>query len=454
MLKLPIYMDNHATTPLDPRVLEAMMPYLREDFGNAASRNHIFGWKAEAAVEQARAQVAALIGASEKEIVFTSGATESDNLALKGVLEFYRDKGDHLITLKTEHKAILDSAKRLERMRQDRVEELRLLRLSELASDDVTAADADTLAVKFNLDEDPVLRRWVAQVRTGARVTYLDVRPDGLVDMEALRAAITERTVLVSIMLANNEVGVVQPMEAIGKLCREKGVLFHTDAVQGVGKVPFDVNRMNVDLASVTAHKIYGPKGVGALYIRRKPRVRISPSIDGGGHERGMRSGTLNVAAIVGFGKAAELARQEMESESKRLLALRERLRTRLTSELDMVTVNGTLEHRLPGNLNVSFSCVEGEALMMAIKDVAVSSGSACTSASLEPSYVLRALGVEEDMAHSSIRFGIGRFNTEEEVDFVAGLVIDKVKKLREMSPLYEMARDGVDLKSVQWAAH
>jgi cysteine desulfurase len=454
MLKLPIYMDNHATTPLDPRVLEAMMPYLREDFGNAASRNHVFGWKAEAAVEQARAQVAALIGASEKEIVFTSGATESDNLALKGVLEFYRDKGDHLITLKTEHKAILDSAKRLERMRQDRIEELRLLRLSELASDDVTADNADALAVKFNLDEDAVLRRWVAQVRTGARVTYLEVRRDGLVDLEALRAAMTERTVLVSIMLANNEVGVVQPMEAIGKLCREKGVLFHTDAVQGVGKVPFDVNRMNVDLASVTAHKIYGPKGVGALYIRRKPRVRIAPSIDGGGHERGMRSGTLNVAAIVGFGKAAELARQEMESEGKRLLALRERLRTRLMSELDMVTVNGSLEHRLPGNLNVSFACVEGEALMMAIKDVAVSSGSACTSASLEPSYVLRALGVEEDMAHSSIRFGIGRFNTEEEVDFVARLVIDKVKKLREMSPLYEMARDGVDLKSVQWAAH
>jgi cysteine desulfurase len=454
MLKLPIYMDNHATTPLDPRVLEAMMPYLREDFGNAASRNHVFGWKAEAAVEQARAQVAALIGASEKEIVFTSGATESDNLALKGALEFYREKGDHLITLKTEHKAILDSAKRLERMRQDRVEELRLLRLSELAADDVTADNADALAMKFNLDEDAVLRRWVAQVRTGARVSYLDVRRDGLVDLDALRAAITDRTVLVSIMLANNEVGVVQPMEAVGKLCREKGVLFHTDAVQGVGKVPFDVNRMNVDLASVTAHKIYGPKGVGALYIRRKPRVRIAPSIDGGGHERGMRSGTLNVAAIVGFGKAAELARQEMEAESQRLLRLRERLRGRLTEELDMVTVNGSLEHRLPGNLNVSFSCVEGEALMMAIKDVAVSSGSACTSASLEPSYVLRALGVEEDMAHSSIRFGIGRFNTEEEIDFVAGLVIDKVKKLREMSPLYEMARDGVDLKSVQWAAH
>ncbi|MGO8969472.1 MAG: IscS subfamily cysteine desulfurase [Myxococcaceae bacterium] len=454
MLKLPIYMDNHATTPLDPRVLEAMMPYLQEDFGNAASRNHVFGWKAEAAVEQARAQVAALVGASDKEIVFTSGATESDNLALKGALEFYRDKGDHLITLKTEHKAILDSAKRLERMRQDRVEELRLLRLSELAADDVTADNAEPLALKYKLDEDPVLARWMAQLRTGARVSYLEVRKDGLVDLEALRAAITERTVLVSIMLANNEVGVVQPMEAIGRLCREKGVLFHTDAVQGVGKVPFDVNRMNVDLASMTAHKIYGPKGVGALYIRRKPRVRIAPLIDGGGHERGMRSGTLNVAAIVGFGKAAELARQEMESESRRLLALRERLRARLTSELDMVTVNGSLEHRLPGNLNVSFSCVEGEALMMAIKDVAVSSGSACTSASLEPSYVLRALGVEEDMAHSSIRFGIGRFNTEEEVDFVAGLVIDKVKKLREMSPLYEMARDGVDLKSVQWAAH
>jgi cysteine desulfurase len=454
MLKLPIYMDNHATTPLDPRVLEAMMPYLREDFGNAASRNHVFGWKAEAAVEQARAQVAALIGASEKEIVFTSGATESDNLALKGALEFYRDKGDHLITLKTEHKAILDSAKRLERMRQDRVEELRLLRLSELAQDDVTADNAGALAVKYNLDEDQVLRRWMAKVHTGARVSYLEVRPDGLVDMDALRAAITDKTVLVSIMLANNEVGVVQPMEAIGRLCREKGVLFHTDAVQGVGKVPFDVNSMNVDLASLTAHKIYGPKGVGALYIRRKPRVRIAPSIDGGGHERGMRSGTLNVAAIVGFGKAAELARLEMASESQRLLALRERLRTKLTSELDMVTVNGTLEHRLPGNLNVSFACVEGEALMMAIKDVAVSSGSACTSASLEPSYVLRALGVEEDMAHSSIRFGIGRFNTEEEVDFVARLVIDKVKKLREMSPLYEMARDGVDLKSVQWAAH
>ncbi|HXX29855.1 MAG TPA: IscS subfamily cysteine desulfurase [Myxococcaceae bacterium] len=454
MLKLPIYMDNHATTPLDPRVLEAMMPYLREDFGNAASRNHAFGWKAEAAVEQARAQVAALIGANEKEIVFTSGATESDNLALKGALEFYREKGDHLITLKTEHKAILDSAKRLERMRQDRLDELRLLRLSELAATDVTPADADALAAQFKLEHDPVLRRWEDQVRTGARVTYLDVRRDGLVDLDVLARAITERTVLVSIMLANNEIGVVQPMEAIGRLCREKGVLFHTDAVQGVGKVAFDVNRMNVDLASLTGHKIYGPKGIGALYIRRKPRVRIAPIIDGGGHERGMRSGTLNVAAIVGFGKAAELARAEMEAEGRRLLALRERLLGKLTAELDMVTVNGSLEHRLPGNLNVSFAYVEGEALMMAIKDVAVSSGSACTSASLEPSYVLRALGVEEDLAHSSIRFGIGRFNTEAEIDYVARLVIDKVKKLREMSPLYEMAREGVDLKSVQWAAH
>jgi cysteine desulfurase len=454
MLKLPIYMDNHATTPLDPRVLEAMMPYLQDDFGNAASRNHVFGWKAEAGVEQARAQVAALIGANEKEIVFTSGATESDNLALKGAIEFYRDKGDHLITLKTEHKAILDSAKRLERMRQDRLEELRQLRLSELSASDVTVENVDALAAQFKLEEDPVFRRWTEQVRTGARVSYLDVRRDGLVDLDALRAAITERTVLVSIMFANNEVGVVQPMEAIGRLCREKGVLFHTDAVQGVGKVAFDVNRMNVDLASLTAHKIYGPKGIGALYIRRKPRVRIAPIIDGGGHERGMRSGTLNVAAIVGFGKAAELARTEMESESKRLLALRERLRAKLAAELDLVTLNGSLEHRLPGNLNVSFSYVEGEALMMAIKDVAVSSGSACTSASLEPSYVLRALGVEEDMAHSSIRFGLGRFNTEAEVDFVARLVIDKVKKLREMSPLYEMAREGVDLKSVQWAAH
>jgi len=453
-MTLPIYMDNHATTALDPRVLEAMLPYLREDFGNAASRNHAFGWRAEAAVEQARAQVAALIGAQPNEIVFTSGATESDNLALKGAAEFYRSKGDHIVTLKTEHKAILDSGKRLERMRQERLEELKLLRLMELTGGEVRPEDVDALAAQYKLDQDPVLQRWASVVRTGARVTYLDVEKDGRVSLEKLAAAITDRTILVSVMLANNEIGTVQPLAEIGKLCRARGVLFHSDAVQGVGKVPFDVESMKIDLASVTAHKIYGPKGIGALYVRRKPRVRIAPIIDGGGHERGMRSGTLNVAGIVGFGKAAEIARTEMAAESARILALRERLRAKLMSELDMVILNGSLEHRLPGNLNVSFAYVEGEALMMAIKDVAVSSGSACTSASLEPSYVLRALGVEEDMAHSSIRFGLGRFNTEAQVDTVARLVVDKVKKLREMSPLYEMAREGVDLKSIAWSAH
>ena len=453
-MSLPIYMDNHATTALDPRVLEAMLPYLREDFGNAASRNHAFGWRAEAAVEQARAQVAALIGAQANELVFTSGATESDNLALKGVAEFYRSKGDHIITLKTEHKAILDSGKRLERMRQERLEELKLLRLMELTGGEVKPEDADALSAQYKLDQDPVLQRWAAVVRAGARVTYLDVEKDGRVDLGKLADAMTDRTILVSVMLANNEIGTVQPLAEIGKLCRSRGVLFHSDAVQGVGKVPFDVESMKVDLASVTAHKLYGPKGIGALYVRRKPRVRIAPIIDGGGHERGMRSGTLNVAGIVGFGKAAEIARTEMAAESARILALRERLRAKLTSELDMCTVNGSLEHRLPGNLNISFAYVEGEALMMAIKDVAVSSGSACTSASLEPSYVLRALGVEEDMAHSSIRFGLGRFNTESQVDAVARLVVEKVKKLREMSPLYEMASEGVDIKSIAWTAH
>ena len=453
-MSLPIYMDNHATTALDPRVLEAMLPYLRDDFGNAASRNHAFGWRAEAAVEQARAQVAALIGAQPNEIVFTSGATESDNLALKGVAEFYRSKGDHIITLKTEHKAILDSGKRLERMRQERIEELKLLRLMELTGGEVQPEDVDALTAQYKLDQDPVLQRWTAVVRTGARVTYLDVEKDGRVDLGKLAAAMTDQTTLVSVMLANNEIGTVQPLAEIGKLCRSRGVLFHSDAVQGAGKVPFDVESIKIDLASVTAHKIYGPKGIGALYVRRKPRVRIAPIIDGGGHERGMRSGTLNVAGIVGFGKAAEIARAEMAFESARILALRERLRAKLMSELDMLTVNGSLEHRLPGNLNISFAYVEGEALMMAIKDVAVSSGSACTSASLEPSYVLRALGVEEDMAHSSIRFGLGRFNTEAQVDLVARLVVDKVKKLREMSPLYEMAREGVDIKSIAWTAH
>jgi len=453
-MNLPIYMDNHATTALDPRVLEAMLPYLREDFGNAASRNHAFGWRAEAAVEQARAQVAALIGGQPNEIVFTSGATESDNLALKGVAEFYRSKGDHIITLKTEHKAILDSGKRLERIRQERLEELKLLRLMELTGGEVKPEDVDALAAQYKLDQDPVLQRWNAVVHPGARVTYLDVEKDGRVSLEKLAAAMTDRTVLVSVMLANNEIGVVQPLADIGALCRSRGVLFHTDAVQGVGKVPFDVEAMKVDLASITAHKLYGPKGIGALYVRRKPRVRVAPIIDGGGHERGMRSGTLNVAGIVGFGKAAEIARIEMPVESARIRALRDRLQSKLMAELDLCTVNGSQEHRLPGNLNISFSYVEGEALMMAIKDVAVSSGSACTSASLEPSYVLRALGVEEDMAHSSIRFGLGRFNTEAQVDAVARLVVDKVKKLREMSPLYEMAREGVDLKSIAWTAH
>jgi len=454
MMKLPIYMDNHATTPLDPRVLEAMLPYLKEDFGNAASRNHAFGWKAEAAVEKARQQVAELIGASEKEIVFTSGATESDNLAIKGVVEFYKDKGDHIITLKTEHKAVLDTCKRLERVRQERLDELKMLRLSQLAGTDVTQDNFAALSLQYDIEKDETYRKWAERPTGGARVTYLDVEKDGRVSLEKLAAALTDKTILVSVMLANNEIGTVQPIAEIGKLCRSRGVLFHCDAVQGVGRVPFDVERMQVDLASLSAHKMYGPKGVGALYVRRKPRVRIAPLIDGGGHERGMRSGTLNVASIVGFGKAAELARLEMPEESARLLRLREKLRKGIMDTLDLVTVNGSLEHRLPGSLNISFAYVEGEALMMAIKDVAVSSGSACTSASLEPSYVLRACGVEEDMAHSSIRFGIGRFNTEEEVDYVIRLMVEKVSRLREMSPLYEMAKEGIDLKSIEWTAH
>lgn len=453
-MKLPIFMDYHSTTPLDGRVLEAMKPYLTDDFGNAASRNHAFGWRAEAAVEKARKQVAALIGASDKEIVFTSGATESNNLALKGVVEFYKDKGDHIVTLTTEHKAVLDTCKRLERQRLDRIDELKLQRLMELCDRVVSPDELATLEIKHELDKDPVLKRWVDTVRVGARVTYLAPKKDGLVDLNELREAITDKTVLVSVMFANNEIGVIQPLAEIGKLCREKGVLFHTDAVQGVGKMPFDVEAVKADLVSVTAHKMYGPKGVGALYVRRKPRVRIAALIDGGGHERGMRSGTLNVAGIVGFGAAAELASKEMGDEAQRLTALRERLWAGLSKNLDLLTVNGSLEHRLPGNLNVSFAYVEGEAMMMAIKDVAVSSGSACTSASLEPSYVLRALGVEEDMAHSSIRFGLGRFSTVEEVDFVIALVTRAVKKLRDMSPLYEMAKEGIDLKSIAWTAH
>jgi cysteine desulfurase len=454
MLKLPIYMDYHATTPMDPRVLEAMQPYFVEAFGNAASRNHAFGWKAEAAVEKARKQVAALIGASDKEIVFTSGATESNNLAIKGVVDFYKDKGDHIITVATEHKAILDTCKRLERQRQERIDELKIQRLMELTGQDVNPEDLPTLEIKLSLENDTVLKRWIDKVRVGARVTYLTPKKDGLIDLEELKAAITDKTILVSVMLANNEIGVVQPVNEIGALCRSRGVLFHTDAVQGVGKIPFDVEAAKADLVSISAHKMYGPKGVGALYVRRKPRVRIREQIDGGGHERGMRSGTLNVSGIVGFGTAAELAKNEMEAEAARLTGLRDRLWKGLQAKLDYLTLNGSMSSRLPGNLNVSFAFAEGEALMMAIKDVAVSSGSACTSASLEPSYVLRALGVEEEMAHSSIRFGLGRFSTEEEVDYVIELMVKAVTKLRDMSPLYEMAKEGIDLKKIEWKAH
>ncbi|HEX4997713.1 MAG TPA: IscS subfamily cysteine desulfurase [Terriglobia bacterium] len=402
-MKLPVYMDNHATTPLDPRVLDAMMPFFTDKFGNAASRNHQFGWDAEEAVESARREIADLIGADPREIVITSGATESDNLALKGVAAMYQEKGNHIITCVTEHKAILDSCKHLE--------------------------------------------------KDGCRVTFLPVDNKGFVDLDELKKAITDKTILISIMTANNEVGVIQDIKEIGRIAREKGILFHTDAVQAAGKVPFNVNEMNVDLASLSAHKMYGPKGVGALYVRRRnPRVLLTPIIDGGGHERGMRSGTLNVPGIVGFGAAAKLARTDLAKESAEMFRLRERLRLTLERELDEIYINGDLEKRLPGNLNMSFAYVEGESLLMGINDIAVSSGSACTSASLEPSYVLKALGVGEDLAHTSIRFGIGRFNTEEEVDYVAGRVIETVRRLRELSPLYEMAKEGIDLKSVQWA--
>jgi cysteine desulfurase len=405
-VKLPIYMDNQATTPLDPRVLEAMMPYLTQHFGNAASRSHSFGWAAEAAVDHARDQIGQLIGGAGKEIVFTSGATESINLALKGAASFYRERGKHVITSQVEHKATLDTCKRLE--------------------------------------------------RDGYRVTYLPVDKDGLITPQAVVDAVAEDTILVSLMLANNEVGVVNPINEIIEAVKrkKKDVLVHVDAVQGVGKIPFSAESSRADLVSISAHKMYGPKGIGALWVRRKPRVRIDPIIDGGGHERGMRSGTLNVPGIVGFGKAAELARLEMPEESARLLKLRDRLHEGIRSQLPEVYVNGSLEHRLPGNLNISFAYVEGEGLMMALKDVAVSSGSACTSASLEPSYVLRALGVGEELAHTSIRFGLGRFNTEEEVDFVIALVVDKVKKLRDLSPLWEMYQEGIDLKSIEWTAH
>ena len=404
-VKLPIYMDNHATTPLDPRVLEAMMPFLTGIFGNAASRNHSFGWEAEAAAEKAREQIAKLIGCTAKEIIFTSGATESNNLAIKGIAEMYRERGNHIITQVTEHKAVLDTCKRLE--------------------------------------------------KSGYRVTYLPAQADGLIDIEDLKRAMDDQTILVSIMYANNEIGVIQPIREIGKLCHEKGVLFHTDAVQAVGKIPVNVITDNIDVLSLSGHKIYGPKGVGALYVRRRnPRVQISEQINGGGHERGMRSGTLNVPGIVGLGAACEICLNEMEAEGKREGELRDYLKNKLEKALDYTQVNGNMDHHLPGNLNMSFVYVEGESLLMGINDIAVSSGSACTSATLEPSYVLKALGLGDDVAHSSIRFGLGRFNTKEEVDYVSDKLIDVVSKLRELSPLYEMVKEGIDLSKIEWAAH
>jgi cysteine desulfurase len=404
-MKLPIYMDYHATTPVDPRVVDAMLPYFTQHFGNPASRNHSFGWEAEEAVETARKQVADLIGANVKEIIFTSGATEANNLAIKGAAEMYREKGNHIITCVTEHKAVIDTCKKLEKL--------------------------------------------------GARVTYLPVQKDGRISLDELQAAITDKTILITIMAANNEIGVLQPIAEIGAIAKAKGILFHTDAVQAAGKVPFDVNQNKVDLVSLSAHKLYGPKGVGALYVRRRnPRVLLAEQISGGGHERGMRSGTLNVPGIVGLGAAAALAKAEMSTEAARLSALRDRLNQKFHENLDEIYINGSMEHRLPHNLNISFAYVEGESLLMGINDVAVSSGSACTSASLEPSYVLKALGAGDDLAHSSIRFGLGRWSSEEEVDYVVEKLTSVVRRLREMSPLYEMVKEGVDLSKMQWVTH
>ncbi|MCA8253150.1 IscS subfamily cysteine desulfurase [Burkholderia sp. AU31624] len=403
MQSRPIYMDYSATTPVDPRVVAKMVPFLYEQFGNPASRSHGYGWEAEQAVEEARAHVAALFGADPREIVWTSGATEGNNLAIKGAAHFYQGKGKHLVTVKTEHKAVLDTCRELERQ--------------------------------------------------GFDVTYLDVREDGLLDLDAVQQALRADTILVSVMLANNETGVIQPVAEIGALCRARGIVFHCDAVQAAGKIPVDVNTLNVDLLTVTAHKVYGPKGIGALYVRRKPRVRIEAQMHGGGHERGMRSGTLPTHQIVGMGEAFRLAKEEMEEESRRVGALRDRLLAGL-STLDEVYVNGDLTRRIPHNLNVSFNFVEGESLIMGVKGVAVSSGSACTSASLEPSYVLRALGRSDELAHSSIRFTLGRFTTEAEVDSVIAQVRDTVGKLRELSPLWDMHLEGVDLNTIEWAAH
>src|SRR5215831_6453535 len=401
-VKLPIYFDNHATTQVDPRVLDAMMPYFTNKFGNAASRNHSFGWAGEEAVENARAQVASLIGATPKEIIFTSGATESDNLMIKGVAEMYREKGNHIITQAIEHKAVLDTCKRLEKY--------------------------------------------------GYEVTYLPVQKDGRVDPEDVRKAIKPTTILITIMYANNEIGVINPISEIGKIAKEHGIIFAVDGVQAVGKVPVDVVKDNVDLLAISGHKLYGPKGVGALYVRRRnPRVQLSAIIDGGGHERGMRSGTLNVTGIVGLGKACEVAKAEMSDEGRRLTELRNKLQAGIFERLDEVFLNGHPTERLPNNLNMSFAYMEGESLLMDINDVAVSSGSACTSATLEPSYVLKALSVGEDLAHTSIRFGLGRFNTQEEVDYVIDKMVQVVTKLRELSPLYEMAKEGIDISKMKW---
>lgn len=400
----PIYLDYQATTPMDPRVLEAMMPYFTHQFGNPHSRSHSYGWQAEEGVEKARGQVAKLIGADEKEVIFTSGATESNNLAIRGVAEFYKDRKNHIVTTVTEHKCVLDTCRHLEQQ--------------------------------------------------GFEVTYLPVQKNGLIDLEALRAAITDKTVVVSVMAVNNEIGVIQPLAEIGKICRAKKVFFHTDAAQAAGKIPLDVEAMNIDLMSISGHKIYGPKGIGALYVRRKPRVRLVPLIVGGGQERGFRSGTLPTPLCVGLGEAAEIALKEMDEEGKRLARLQQRLLKGLQDRLPEIFVNGDLEHRIPGNLNISFAYVEGESLMMGIKNLAVSSGSACTSASLEPSYVLRALGVDEELAHTSLRIGLGRFTTEHEVDTAVDELVRHVNKLRAMSPLWEMAQEGIDLKSIEWAAH
>lgn len=404
-MKFPIYMDYQATTPVDPKVFKVMEPWFVERFGNPASRSHAFGWEAGKAVDKARKEVADLIGADPREIVFTSGATESDNLAIAGVARFYRQKGDHIITVCTEHKAVLDTCRYLES-------------------------------------------------EEGFKVTYLPVHPNGLVDLEQLKNAFTDKTTVVSIMAGNNEIGVVQPIAEIGAICRERKVFFHTDAAQATGKIPIDVNEMNIDLLSISGHKMYGPKGVGALYVRRRPRVRIKPVIHGGGHERGMRSGTLPTPLIVGIGAACALAAERMESDQARVVELGNRMVKAFTERLQHVQVNGDLKQRLPGSLNISFGYVEGESLMMAINKVAVSSGSACTSASLEPSYVLRSLGVGDELAHSSIRFGLGRFTTQEEVDYVIDYVIDAVNRLREMSPLWEMVQEGIDLSTIQWAEH